>query len=192
MKAFKWLPLLLAALVLLVSACATTETESPQPAEQAPEPAVETEAVDTAAEIEAAEAAEAAAQLEAAEALAAAQAAEAAVRDQFVSTHVYFDFDSIVLRPESQELLQVKGLWLLATPDVTAVIIEGHCDDRGTDAYNMALGARRAEVVKQYLIDFGIDQVELETQSFGEEQPVDYAQNEEAWAKNRRAVFVIN
>jgi peptidoglycan-associated lipoprotein len=75
-------------------------------------------------------------------------------------------------------------------PDAS-VIIEGHCDERGTNAYNIALGDRRAVSTKVFLLDLGIDANQLSTISYGEERPVDTAQNEEVWAQNRRAHFMI-
>ena len=72
-----------------------------------------------------------------------------------------------------------------------SVIIEGHCDERGTNEYNLALGERRAESAKKYLVNLGIDASRLETVSYGEERPVDSGSNEAAWKKNRRAHFVI-
>jgi peptidoglycan-associated lipoprotein len=71
------------------------------------------------------------------------------------------------------------------------VTIEGHCDERGTIEYNLALGERRAKSARDYLIRFGLDRKRFKTVSYGEERPVDLRQNEEAWAKNRRAEFVV-
>ena len=71
------------------------------------------------------------------------------------------------------------------------VVIEGNSDERGTNAYNLALGERRAESAKTYLVNLGISSTRLTTISYGEEKPVDMGQNEEAWAKNRRASFVL-
>jgi peptidoglycan-associated lipoprotein len=71
------------------------------------------------------------------------------------------------------------------------VIIEGHCDERGTSAYNIALGDRRAQSAKVFFVDMGINADQLSTISYGEERPVDATQTEEAWAMNRRAHFVI-
>lgn len=113
-------------------------------------------------------------------------------RDAFLNEYVYFDFDSDVLGPEAQSLLQIKAQWLTDNPDVLGIMIEGHCDERGTEAYNLALGARRADAVKNYLTDMGLTNLAIQTQSYGEERPVDTEHNEEAWAKNRRACFVIN
>jgi peptidoglycan-associated lipoprotein len=113
-------------------------------------------------------------------------------RAKFLDQVVLFDFDSAVLRPEAQALLEAQAEWLKANPGVPLVLIEGHCDERGTEAYNMALGAKRAESVKRYLIDLGVDNQVLDTQSFGEEKPAAYGHNEEAWSQNRRASFVLN
>jgi peptidoglycan-associated lipoprotein len=113
-------------------------------------------------------------------------------RDAFLNEYVYFDFDSDVLGPEAQSLLQIKAQWLNDNPSVLAIMIEGHCDERGTEAYNLALGARRADAVKKYLTDMGLANLSIQTQSFGEERPAEVEHGEEAWAKNRRACFVIN
>jgi peptidoglycan-associated lipoprotein len=115
---------------------------------------------------------------------------EAAVREKFVNEHVYFAFDSAVLDMMAQDVLKNKGMWLKGNPDVN-VTIEGHCDERGTVEYNLALGDRRAESTKAYLVNLGIPASRIETVSYGEERPVDPGQNEAAWARNRRAAFVI-
>jgi len=103
---------------------------------------------------------------------------------------VYFEFDKSRLLPEAQEILRNNAKWLMANPDAS-VIIEGHCDERGTNEYNMALGDRRANSAKSFLVDLGVAQQRMTTISFGEEQPADLGHDEEAWAKNRRAHFVI-
>jgi peptidoglycan-associated lipoprotein len=103
---------------------------------------------------------------------------------------IYFEFDSSTLTPESQELLTKKALWLKSNSTVH-VVIEGHCDDRGTSEYNLALGDRRATSTKAYLIDLGISPSRMVTISYGEERPFMSGQNEKAWAKNRRAHFEI-
>lgn len=104
---------------------------------------------------------------------------------------IYFEFDSARLDAGNQANLSQKAKWLQNNLQVGSVLIEGHCDERGTDAYNMALGARRADAVKDYLIDLGVPNSKLETQSYGEEKPADPNHNESAWAKNRRADFVV-
>jgi peptidoglycan-associated lipoprotein len=121
----------------------------------------------------------------------AAQAAQEA-KTLFLDAHIFFEFDSAMLSVEAQELLRGKAQWLFENPNVTAVLIEGHCDERGTDAYNMALGSRRANVVKEYLMNLGVEISRLDTQSFGEEKPMAMGNDEAAYAKNRRASFVIN
>ena len=115
---------------------------------------------------------------------------EKAARDRFVNEDIYFDFDKTILLPEAREVLRKKAIWLQNHPDVS-VIIEGHCDERGTNEYNIALGERRAESAKAYLMNLGIPGSRITTISYGEERPVDPSNNEEAWAKNRRAHFVI-
>ena len=104
---------------------------------------------------------------------------------------IYFDFDKSNLKPAAQENLLRKAEWLRDNPDVT-VTIEGHCDERGTNEYNLALGDRRSESAKSFLVNLGISASRLTTISYGEERPVCAQSNEECWAKNRRAAFVIN
>ena len=112
-------------------------------------------------------------------------------RAVFENEDIKFEFDSIRLSSEAQEILRKKAQWLKANPNAT-VTIEGHCDNRGTNEYNLALGDRRAYSAKVFLIDLGIAEKRLQTISFGEERPIDSAETEEAWAKNRRAHFVID
>ena len=111
-------------------------------------------------------------------------------KNRFLSENVYFDFDNATLDYQAQELLKQKAMWLRDFPDAN-VVIEGHCDERGTNAYNLALGERRAESAKAFLVNLGISDARLTTISYGEEKPLDMGQNEEAWAKNRRASFVL-
>jgi peptidoglycan-associated lipoprotein len=102
---------------------------------------------------------------------------------------VFYQFDSSVLSEEAQEQLKQDVAWMKSNPAQT-VIIEGHCDERGTDEYNIALGERRAISAKDYLVTLGISASRISTISYGEERPFDPGHNEEAWAKNRRAHFV--
>ena len=104
---------------------------------------------------------------------------------------IYFDFDKATLTPAAQDNLLRKAEWLRDNSDVT-VTIEGHCDSRGTNEYNLALGDRRAESAKAFLVDLGIAASRITTISYGEERPVCTQQDEECWAKNRRDNFVIN
>ena len=116
-------------------------------------------------------------------------AAKAAL-NEFLYEDIYFAFDRSDLSMAAQAVLKKKATYLQANPDIS-VFIEGHCDERGTPEYNMALGDRRAESSKSFLVDMGIAPQRMTTISYGEERPVDAGQNEEAWAKNRRAHFVI-
>ena len=111
-------------------------------------------------------------------------------KNRFLSENVYFDFDNATLDYQAQELLKQKAMYLRDFPDAN-VVIEGHCDERGTNAYNLALGERRAESAKAFLVNLGISEARLTTISYGEEKPLDMGQNDEAWAKNRRAAFVL-
>ncbi|MFO7964237.1 MAG: peptidoglycan-associated lipoprotein Pal [Desulfobacterales bacterium] len=111
-------------------------------------------------------------------------------REQFVNQDIYFNFDKADLSPEAQAVLKEKAAWLRENPEVD-VIIEGHCDERGTNEYNIALGERRAQSAKIFLVDLGISPDRLSTISYGEEMPVDPGHNESAWQKNRRAHFQI-
>jgi peptidoglycan-associated lipoprotein len=103
---------------------------------------------------------------------------------------IFFEFDKATLTPEAIEILTKNGAWLRNNADV-AVTIEGHCDERGTNGYNLALGDRRAERIKAFLTDLGVDRSRLTTISYGEERPFDLGNDEIAWARNRRAHFLI-
>jgi peptidoglycan-associated lipoprotein len=103
---------------------------------------------------------------------------------------IHFDFDKYSLRPQDRDVLKRHADWLLKNSGF-AVAIEGHCDERGTAEYNMALGQRRAEAAKKFLQDSGVAEARMKTISYGEELPLDPRHNEEAWAKNRRAHFVL-
>ena len=116
--------------------------------------------------------------------------AKMAAMQMFMNEDIYFDFDSSAVGDMAKNVLSRKAEWLRMTTDAS-VIIEGHCDNRGTSAYNIALGDRRAESAKAFLLDLGIDANQLSTISYGEERPVDMGKNDEAWAKNRRAHFVV-
>jgi len=106
-------------------------------------------------------------------------------------TDILFDFDSFELSPAAKKILADKAAYLKGRPGMK-VLIEGHCDERGTSEYNLALGERRARAALEYLVFLGIDAKRLSSVSYGEERPVDPGHNEEAWAKNRRAHFVVS
>ena len=103
---------------------------------------------------------------------------------------IYFEFDKSTLTREAQEALNKKAQWLKTHRDVR-VIIEGHCDERGTNEYNLALGDRRAASTKAFLVDLGISPSRLNTISYGEERPLIGGNDEDSWAKNRRAHFAV-
>lgn len=111
-------------------------------------------------------------------------------REAFVSEDIHFDFDQSVLTSQARDILERKAAWLRRNPGAS-VMIEGHCDERGTAEYNIALGERRARSAMDFLIDLGISASRLSTVSYGEERPLDPRHNEAAWAKNRRAHFAI-
>jgi peptidoglycan-associated lipoprotein len=111
-------------------------------------------------------------------------------RAVFENEDIHFEFDSIILSQQAQDILRKKAQYLKENPNLM-VTIEGHCDSRGTNEYNMALGDRRAYSAKTFLVDLGINESRLRTVSYGEERPLDPAENEEAYAKNRRDHFVI-
>ncbi|MCK4987740.1 MAG: peptidoglycan-associated lipoprotein Pal [Desulfobacterales bacterium] len=111
-------------------------------------------------------------------------------RDMFENEDILFEFDSAKLPSEAQDILRRKAEWLRENPRAR-VIIEGHCDERGTNEYNLALGDRRAFSSKSFLVDLGIVDSRLTTVSYGEERPLDPRAVEDAWTKNRRAHFVI-
>jgi peptidoglycan-associated lipoprotein len=102
---------------------------------------------------------------------------------------IFFDFDRSDLRPEARTTLQQKSEILRQYPDIR-VRIEGNADERGTVEYNLALGERRADAARTYLIDLGIDPDRLTTISYGEERPLAEGQNETAWQQNRRDEFI--
>lgn len=103
---------------------------------------------------------------------------------------VFFAFDSSAISPDSAEILNTQVKWLKKHSKVN-VIVQGYCDERGTREYNLALGERRANAVKQYLISQGIAADRISTISYGKERPAVLGNNEAAWAQNRRAVTVI-
>ena len=103
---------------------------------------------------------------------------------------IYFDFDKSDLRPDAREGLQANAGYLKSNSGV-AVTIEGNCDERGSNEYNLALGKRRAEAAYKYLVDLGIDGSRMTTVSYGEERPAVEGHNELAWAKNRRDEFKV-
>jgi len=103
---------------------------------------------------------------------------------------IHFDFDKYDILPEDAQILKENAALLSKYPQVK-VQVEGHCDERGTNEYNLALGERRANAAKKYLVSLGISADRISSISYGEEKPLDTGHNEEAWANNRRGHFVI-
>jgi peptidoglycan-associated lipoprotein len=103
---------------------------------------------------------------------------------------IYFDYDEYTIREEAEATLKSISSWLLKNTSAS-LLIEGHCDERGTNEYNLALADRRAKAARDYLVALGIDSRRLEMVSYGEEMPLCTEQTEECWAKNRRDHFVI-
>jgi peptidoglycan-associated lipoprotein len=103
---------------------------------------------------------------------------------------VYFDLNAYTLRPDAADILSKQVQWLNRYPAVQ-VRIEGNCDERGTREYNFGLGARRANAVREFLVNHGVDGARITTVSYGKERPIDPGDNEDAWAKNRNGHTAI-
>ncbi|MBI29538.1 MAG: Outer membrane lipoprotein Omp16 [Alphaproteobacteria bacterium MarineAlpha5_Bin11] len=108
-----------------------------------------------------------------------------------VGDRVFFGYDSHDLSSDAQEQLQVQASWMKQYSEVS-LTVEGHCDERGTREYNIALGERRAQAMKNYLIGLGVEAGRLSTISYGKERPAVLGSNDAAYAQNRRAVAVVN
>lgn len=104
---------------------------------------------------------------------------------------IYFDFDKSNVRADQKSRMETNATYLKGNPSAT-IAIEGNCDERGTNEYNMALGERRAVSAKKYLANLGVDASRLTTISYGEEKPLNFGHDELAWSQNRRADFVQN
>lgn len=115
---------------------------------------------------------------------------EAQMREVFQNQDIHFDYDRYDLRGDAKQILNDKSAFLQNYASVN-VIVEGHCDERGSSAYNLALGEKRAKAAAAYLAAMGISASRLETVSYGKERPLVMGQTEEAYAANRRAHFVI-
>jgi peptidoglycan-associated lipoprotein len=107
-----------------------------------------------------------------------------------IAERVHFDFDKSDIRPDAEAVLQRK-VTVLREYSGVALRVEGHCDERGSNEYNLALGQRRAEAVRRYLMSYGVDADRFATISYGEERPRVSASNEDAWAQNRRSEFIV-
>jgi len=118
-----------------------------------------------------------------------ASVSDEADKPAFMDETIYFEFDSALLSSQAREILIGQADYLRGNVNVR-LILEGHCDERGTEAYNMALGQRRADAVKKFLSDMGIPTDRLTTISYGEERPALMGRNESAWAQNRRVQYL--
>lgn len=173
---------LVVAAVLGLSLAACGRRSAPPPAPAPPVTTAPAPTDDTAAR-EAAERARL-------EAEAASRRAEAARIRAALATAVYFDYDSYAIRSDSRAELDAKIALLRQDPSIR-VMIAGHTDERGSTEYNLALGMRRAEAVKEYITNLGIAESRLEVVSYGEERPAQPGENESAWMQNRRAEFEV-
>ena len=115
---------------------------------------------------------------------------EVMVVEETALQDIFFDFDRSFIRQDAKGPLDSNIEWLKANPNVS-IVIEGHCDERGTNEYNLALGERRAKAVKDYLVAAGVDAERISTISYGEERPFVLGHNESAWKWNRRGHFVV-
>ena len=107
-----------------------------------------------------------------------------------VGDRVFFGFDKYNLRPKARQTLQRQAAWLKKYPSVV-ISVEGHCDERGTREYNLALGERRANTAKNYLVALGVNPNRIRTISYGKERPAVAGSNDAAWAQNRRSVSSV-
>lgn len=175
--------------MFLTTSCAKKEMQTEQVSTTQPE--IQEVAPDTSAEdAEQARRFEAARLLEEDRLLKEAAALEAA-RKAFVSENIRFAFNSYDLSNQAQRILNKKADYLRMNSGVK-VTVEGYCDERGTEAYNISLGQQRAESVKKFLVDQGISNDRLVTVSYGEKKPIALGHDEASWAKNRRAQTVVN
>ncbi len=136
------------------------------------------------------EAAEKAAREAAEKAKKEAAAKAAAILAELKIADIHFDYDKYNLRPDAQDVLKKGAPAYLKYRDYK-LVVEGHCDERGTAEYNLALGEKRAMEAAKYLVNLGIEKERIKTISYGKEMPLDKGHDEAAWAKNRRAHFVI-
>lgn len=189
---WKWLAIALVLAAALAAGCAKkqtvksgTESGTPAPEAAAPAPGTGESAVKETPVTEAPAAPMMTAkEAEAARGVAVTQEKPSQFED------VRFDFDKSTLREDGKRICQQVAAYMKSNPRAT-LVIEGHCDERGTAEYNLALGERRATAVKSYLESLGVPKAAISTVSFGKERPLDPGHNEDAWAKNRRAHFLL-
>lgn len=119
------------------------------------------------------------------------QSSADAFNKQGVLKRIHFDTDKYEIRPEFRQVLKDNAAWLLAHPQFK-LIIEGHCDERNTEAYNLALGERRAAAAKDYLVGLGLQAAKIQTVSYGKARPLCAKSEEACWQQNRRCEFVLS
>ncbi|MBN1296334.1 peptidoglycan-associated lipoprotein Pal [bacterium] len=112
-------------------------------------------------------------------------------RGMLSNESIYFDYDQAMLTEDARSILAEKAGYMINNPDIQ-VVIEGHCDERGSNEYNLALGERRAAAARKYLVNFGVNTTNIDTVTFGEERPVCRESGESCWKLNRRAAFVVS
>ncbi|MCF6328675.1 MAG: peptidoglycan-associated lipoprotein Pal [Henriciella sp.] len=171
-----------ASLALLIGAAACSSTPKPEPvADTTPAPVEAPETVDTAEVVD-----------EVMTAVAPTGPAKGSLADFQVNVgdRVFFDLDQYRLGGDAQDVLKRQAAWLASYPDVN-IIVAGNCDERGTREYNLALGERRASIVKNYLVDLGVDPARIQTVSYGKERPLAIGTNEDAWQQNRNGFTQI-
>jgi peptidoglycan-associated lipoprotein len=168
----------LVVLVSLLAACASKQAaapaEAPKPAPTAPVETAPATPPKSAAELE----------------MEAKAAEEELKRQQLLSEErIYFAYDSSAIDEPSRAIVEAHSIYIMENPDVT-VSLEGHCDERGTREYNLALGERRAQSVQKLMAAYGVPAKQIVVVSFGEEKPADPGHDESAWRKNRRVELV--
>jgi peptidoglycan-associated lipoprotein len=115
---------------------------------------------------------------------------ESAAKEEIALKSIYFDFNKAAIQPGDRAVLKEIADYLLKDKNIK-ISIEGNCDERGTDKYNLVLGDKRAKAAMTYLVNLGVDKKRIKTISNGKDKPLDSGHNEEAWAKNRRDDFVV-
>ena len=115
---------------------------------------------------------------------------ESQVEEVEVKDRIFFDYDSSSINSSAKEILDIQAIWLNSETSIK-IMIEGHCDERGTREYNIALGEKRANSVKKYLISKGIDSSRISATSYGKERPAFFGSSESVMSKNRRAVTIV-
>lgn len=176
--------------LIILSGCAEKQAVVKDEAVQAQQTAPAAPAADDEAARKAKEQADREAALKAQAAKDAAAKRNAAALAALNIQNIYFDYDKSSIRPDAREILKANAGIFTKNKDAK-IVVEGYCDERGTAEYNMALGERRAQEAKQYLVNLGLDASRIETISYGEEKPLDTQNTEAAWAQNRRAQFLL-